>query len=98
MQARHAVADFLSRVVLFILMLSAAVCVFGWYLPLIRVNQGLRQELAVQEERGQKLRSEINEMRRKLTSFRHDPATVERLARENLGYARPGETIIRFEN
>ena len=29
--------------------------------------------------------------------MRNDPRSVERLARETLGYAKPGETIIRFE-
>jgi cell division protein FtsB len=29
--------------------------------------------------------------------LRNDPKTVERLTREKLGYARPDETVIRFE-
>jgi cell division protein FtsB len=29
--------------------------------------------------------------------LRNDPKTIERLAREKLGYAKPDETIIRFE-
>jgi hypothetical protein len=28
----------------------------------------------------------------------HDPKTVERLTREKLGYARPAETVVRFES
>jgi cell division protein FtsB len=27
----------------------------------------------------------------------NDPKAIERLAREKLGYAKPGETVIRFE-
>jgi cell division protein FtsB len=30
-------------------------------------------------------------------ALQHDPKAVERLARERLGYAKPGETVIRFE-
>jgi cell division protein FtsB len=29
--------------------------------------------------------------------LRYDPKAVERLARERLGYARPGETVVRFD-
>jgi cell division protein FtsB len=29
--------------------------------------------------------------------LQNDPQTVERLAREKLGYAKPDETVIRFE-
>ena len=38
-------------------------------------------------------------MRRKVAidALRNDPETVERYAREKLGLARPGETVIRFE-
>jgi len=31
-------------------------------------------------------------------SMRNDPKAVERLAREKLGYAKSGETVIRFED
>jgi cell division protein FtsB len=36
---------------------------------------------------------------RKLLSeaLRRDPKAIERLARESLGYGKPGETVIRFE-
>jgi cell division protein FtsB len=29
--------------------------------------------------------------------LRNDPKTIERLTREKLGYARPDETVVRFE-
>jgi len=29
--------------------------------------------------------------------LRNDPKTIERLMREKLGYARPDETVVRFE-
>jgi cell division protein FtsB len=29
--------------------------------------------------------------------LRNDPKTVERLMREKLGYAKPDETVVRFE-
>ena len=32
-----------------------------------------------------------------IDALNHDPKMVERLVRERLGYAKPGETVIRFE-
>jgi len=32
-----------------------------------------------------------------IDALRNDPKTVERLAREKLGYARADETVVRFE-
>ncbi|HIE69770.1 MAG TPA: septum formation initiator family protein, partial [Planctomycetes bacterium] len=32
-----------------------------------------------------------------IEALRNDPQTVERFAREKLGLAKPGETVIRFE-
>ncbi len=50
----------------------------------------LRQELLQQELRAHQLRQELR-------ALRNDPATVERIAREKLGWSREGETIYHFE-
>jgi len=36
-------------------------------------------------------------VRLEIDSLKTDPKTVERLAREQLGLARPDETVVRFE-
>lgn len=41
--------------------------------------------------------SRLAEQERILDRLRHDPAYVEKIIREQLGYARPGEFIYRFE-
>jgi cell division protein FtsB len=71
--------------------------VIGWYLPLINENERMRHEIfkltaqtQQEDETGRKLRAAID-------ALQHDPKTVERLTREKLGYAKPGETVIRFE-
>ena len=38
-----------------------------------------------------------NRLKAAYDALRYDPKAVERLARERLGYARTGETVIRFE-
>ena len=66
------------------------------YLPLINKNEQFRRridkldaELEKQQQQAKQLQAEFD--------VRNDPKTVERLAREKLGYAKPDETVIRFE-
>ncbi len=97
MRARNPVADFLSRLALIVLFAAGVVAVFVWYLPLIQRNQTLRQAIAKQEATIEQLQGGIDSMNRQMMFFEGNSNTVERLVRENLGYGRPGETIIRFE-
>ena len=53
---------------------------------IFKLNAQIQQE----DEIGKKLRASID-------ALQHDPKTVERLTRSSLMYAKPGETIIRFE-
>lgn len=86
----------LSGVVLVLLLVAGLLGVAVWYLPNIRQNERMGQavqrlddQLRKEEETSRQLKSSIDALR--------DPRAVERLAREKLGYARPGETVIRFE-
>jgi cell division protein FtsB len=97
MRADNRMTDFLSRVAIFVIVLICLVGVFGWYLPLIKENQSLRREIADQETTLARLKHEIRGTNQKLTSYESDPRSAERLARENLGYSKPGETVFRFE-
>ena len=87
----------LTRVVIFLLFLAGILGVAVWYLPLIEHNQHSRKtildldkRIQVEEERKRQLKASIDSLQR-------DPKAVERLARERLGYAKTGETVIRFE-
>ena len=67
-----------------------------WYLPLIQENarkrkaiEQLEAEVQQEKETKKKLEAEIEALR--------DPKVLERLIREKLLYAKPGETVIRFE-
>jgi cell division protein DivIC len=89
--------DKLTRVVIFLLFVAGILLVAIWYLPLIQQNERYRKEILrldtliqKEEETGKQLRTSIDALRR-------DPKAVERLARERLGYAKPGEYVIRFE-
>ena len=50
----------------------------------------LQTQLQIEEAKSRQLQAQIDELR-------NDPNAIERLAREKLGYAKPDETVIRFE-
>lgn len=89
--------DKLTRMVIFLVFVAGILLVAVWYLPLIKQNERYRKEILrldtliqKEEEAGKRLRTSID-------ALRFDPKAVERLARERLGYAKAGETLIRFE-
>ncbi len=88
----------LTKAVIALILVAVVVGVAIWYLPLINQNERMRQELhrlATEVKREEDL---SRQMKSTTDALRNDPRTVERLAREKLGYAKPGETIIRFQN
>ena len=89
--------DKLTKAVVFLLIIAALLAVAVWYLPLIKQNERMRAEILRLED--EVTQEEKIAMRRKVAidALRNDPETVERYAREKLGLARPGETVIRFE-
>ncbi len=89
--------DKLTKVVLFLLVVAIILLVVVWYIPLIQQNERMRKEILRKD--GQ-VALEVETQKQMITSvdtFRSDPKAVERLAREKFGYAKPGETVIRFE-
>ncbi|HAV62964.1 MAG TPA: hypothetical protein DCY13_11435 [Verrucomicrobiales bacterium] len=97
MKSGQRISDLLSRLTLFVVVGAGLVGVFGWYVPLIQENQRLQKDIAIQNERIAELRRANQAMTLRWQNFYADSNTVERLARENLGYARPGEIVYRFE-
>ena len=96
MNAGQSIWDKLFRLVLALLVIASLMGVFLWYQPVIQDNQRLRrQELDLEK----KIDKET-ETARKLDSDFHalqNPITIERLARERLSYAKPGENVIHFD-
>jgi cell division protein FtsB len=56
----------------------------------------LRGELAEARARIEMLRSEIEGLRREARRLEEDDFATERAIREELGYARPGQTVLRM--
>jgi cell division protein FtsB len=89
--------DKLTKLTIFCLFVLGVACVAVWYLPLINQNERMRQDLLRLET---KVKAEQERERLLRTAFdaaRSNPKTIERTARANLGYAKPGEIVIRFE-
>ena len=87
----------LTRVVIFLLFLAGILGVAVWYLPLIERNQNTRKEILRLDKEIQREQEQKKQLRAAIESLQRDPKAVERLARERLGYAKPGETVILFE-
>ena|ERR1017187_8122977 len=85
----------LTRAVIFLFILAGLLAIAVWYRPLIRKNEGIRREIFNLDARLQKEKEINKQLKASIEAF-NDPKTVERLAREKLGYAKPGETVIRF--
>ena len=89
--------DKLTRVVYFLLFVAGLLAVAVWYLPLIKQNERMRKEILRLDELVVKRVEEHKQLASSIDALQHDPKAVDRLARERLGFAKPGETVIRFE-
>ena len=89
--------DKLTRVVVTLLVVAALVWVAILYCPLRHQNEARRQQIIESDQRIQQEENVNRELRLEIDSLKSDPKTVERLAREQLGLARPDETVIRFD-
>jgi cell division protein FtsB len=96
MHADLSIWDKLTKVVICLLFVAGLLAVGVWYLPLIQYNERLRQRIVSLDARIKKENESTKQLRASIDALR-DPKAVERLARERFGYAKPGETVIRFE-
>jgi cell division protein FtsB len=93
--------DRLSRVILALLVMAAILGIFVWYEPVVQENQRMREE---KFELDTKIDQELKIAKKLETQLRsfEDPVLertmVERLARERLSYAKPGENVVHFES
>jgi cell division protein FtsB len=96
MNVGQSIWDKLFRVVLTLLVIAAVLGISLWYQPVIKLNQRMRQDkltLDVSIERETATARKLDAALRAL----QNPTTVERLARERLSYAKPGEDVIHFD-
>ena len=97
MNVEDSIWDKLTRVVIGLLLVAGVVGIGVWYYPLIKQNERMRRhvmELDLQVQKEVETRKQLSAA---IEAMNNDPKAVERLAREKLGYAKPGETVIKFE-
>lgn len=87
----------LTKVVGVLILVAVLLLVGLWYFPLIQQNERLRKEVLRLDGLIRKEEATKKQSVEAIEALSSDPKTIERLAREKLGYAKPGETIIRFE-
>ena len=97
MNVEDSIWDKLTRVVIGLLLVAGVVGIGVWYYPLIKQNERMRRHVMELELQVQKEVETKKHLSAAIEAMNNDPRAVERLAREKLGYAKPGETVIRFE-
>jgi cell division protein FtsB len=75
-------------------LLTLGLAVYGGN-QVLRVSQ-LTHQLEVVERDIVGLRARAEELTRTVDRLRNDPAYMEKLAREEFGYVRPDETVLKF--
>ena len=88
--------DKLTKLVIFLLFVAGVGVVFFWYLPLIQENQRYRKEILALDARIAEQEKLSRQLRVAIDLHQNDPRTIERLAREKLGWARTNEMVVRF--
>ena len=89
--------DKLSKLVVFLILVSSSIGLFLWYLPLIQKNQRYRKEILALDAKYAEQEAVKRQLKASIDSLQNDPRTVERLARERLGWAKTNEMVVRFE-
>ena len=90
--------DKLTKAAMLLLFAAGAMAVGVWYKPQIEKNEALRKTLLQLDDQIRKEEEGRKWLKGAVDACSSDPRTIERLAREALGFGRPGEVIIRFED
>jgi cell division protein FtsB len=77
-----------------LVLLALGLAVYGGH-QVLRVRQ-MRAEIRILERDIVTLRARTVELSRTVERLRTDPAYIEKLAREEFGYVRPDETVLKF--
>jgi len=88
----------LTKIVVGLVVVAVLLLIGMCYLPLINQNERMRAEIMRLDAQLQKEEENSKQLKTEINALRNDPKTVERLTREKLGYAKPDETVVRFES
>jgi cell division protein FtsB len=88
----------LTGVVVALVVIAVLLLIGTCYLPVIQENARMEAQIVKLEAQVQAEEQKSKALQGEIDALQNDPKTVERLAREKLGYAKPDETVIYFEN
>ena len=88
----------LTSIVLVLVVVAVLLLIGTCYLPVIRENERMEAQILKLETQVQAEEEKSKNLQNQIDALQTDPKTVERLTREKLGYAKPDETVIYFEN
>ena len=78
-------------------LVAGGIVVSLWYMPVIEKNEGMRRQIIALEDKISYEQEVAWQLKTSIDALQTDPDVIERMAREKLGYAKPGETVVRFE-
>jgi len=87
----------LTKIVIALAVVAVLLLFAMWDFPLIQQNERMRSEILRLNQQLDQEKEKSKQLQSQMDVLTHDPKTVERLAREKLGYAHADETIVRFE-
>ena len=87
----------LTKVVVGLVVVAVLLLIGMCYLPVINENERMRRQILLFQNQIKQEEARSKALQAQVDALLHDPKTVERLTREKLGYARPDETVVRFE-
>ena len=92
--------DKLTRMVAALLVLAGVLGIVVWYEPVVQENQRMREQKFDLDRKIEQESMVAKKLDTQLRSFENpvlERNLVERLARERLSYAKPGENVVHFE-
>jgi cell division protein FtsB len=96
MRAEPGIWNTLTKLVIALLVIAGLVAVVAWYQPLINSNEQMRKKVFALDAQIEQAEAEQRRLRASIEALLRDPKAVERVARESLNYAKPGEQVFRF--
>ena len=97
MKVNLGIWSILTKIAVGLIVVALLLLVGMKFLPLLQQNQRMRSDILRLQNELQKEQARINELQTQINALQNDPNAIARLAREKLGYAKPGETVIHFE-
>jgi cell division protein FtsB len=90
--------SWLTQAIIALVVVAILLLIGMTYLPLIEQNEQMRRRIDVLDGELDKQKEISKHLQDEFDALRNDPKTVERLAREKLGYAKADETVVHFDS